>query len=217
MKNIFAVLLLSLLCSCASNQELTPVDTNSPETRSVSAVIPVYSQKILLTLPNANWKISFQNETKDSYRIEFSENPDTKNNDWQELVSLQGFKNMKHIPAEKLLGAFASNYQKSCPNDFKYKAMGPITISNHSGVKAIMGCSQNPKTSLDNGTSRKGELGYYYALHGEKDLYLIHKAYRGQSTEINRLLNDEFAEQFIADILPIKICKNAGHEAECIE
>lgn len=124
---------------------------------------------------------------------------------------------MTQISPRTLLEGLATQYQKSCPNDFKYKSMGPVNISAHQGTSAVVGCSQTPKTSSDNESNRKGELGYYFSIRGTSDLYLIHKAYRGQSTEINKLLNEEFAKKFIGDTLPIKICKNAGHGAECIE
>lgn len=217
MKNIFAIIFLTLLCSCASNQTLEPTNALPPKNKGVGIVIPLYSQKIFLNLPNANWKPTFKDQSEGTYRIEFGEKANAQQNDWQKLISIQGFKNMAQIPPQKLLDGLTTQFKKSCPNDFKYKDMGPVSISSYSGTTAIIGCSQNPKMPTDNGSNHKGELGYYFAIQGEKDLYLIHKAYRGQSTEINKLLNEEFAEQFIADILPIKICMKAGHEAECIE
>lgn len=138
---------------------------------------------------------------------------DGQKTDWTELVSVQGFKEFTALPPQKILDVLASQIQKSCPKDFNYQALGPLKISGNLGAKAIIGCSQY----LGESGPEKGEIGYYFAIKGEKDLYLIHKAYRGVPVEVGRLLDIKFADNFILDILPIKLCKRAGHKAECIE
>lgn len=219
MKSILATLCLFLLCSCAGNNKTTPAETTQKQEEGVGVIIPIYSQKVSLQLPNANWKPFSENKSDKMYRIEFSEKqPQMPNDDnWETLVSVQGFENMAHVPADKYLDAFADFFKKKCPNDFKYSPMGPVSISGHNAASAILGCLQMNKQPTQSVSNQKGELDYFFAIQGEKDLYLIHKAYRGKPSEVSQLLDKDFAKQFVADILPIKLCKSGGHEAECIE
>jgi len=214
MKQLTLILVVSfLLCGCVSTKKNERLDSVPVGTKNVSIVIPVYSQKISLNLPNSDWRPSFEDSQENTYRVEIKEMKEGQQTDWTELVSVQGFKEFTALTPQELLDFLADKTQKPCPKDYKYQALGPVKMSGYDGAKGVIGCSQY----LGENGPEKGEIGYYFAVKGEKDLYLIHKAYRGQSTEINKLLDEEFAKKFIADILPIKICKKAGHEAECIE
>ncbi|MDX9743434.1 MAG: hypothetical protein RBT59_06410 [Arcobacteraceae bacterium] len=185
----------------------------SLEENNVSVVVPVYSQVVSIKLPNISWKAVYEKNIQKSYRIEFIPK-DEDNGDWENLISIQGFKNMVsdarkyNLSNSQILKGYTARillgYSSICP---KEKFISEVIQETDNRVDMIMGCSVPPKISTNSKYVKeaKGELGYYIFMNGKQDLYLIHKAVRGSEEEIKNKLNKNTAKDFIAPIEPIQL------------
>ncbi|NKB62549.1 MAG: hypothetical protein GKR95_10665 [Gammaproteobacteria bacterium] len=186
---------------------------NGNDSKTVTVVTPIYDQKVSLHIPST-WKQGFEDLKADHYMIEFIPQNETIKK-WENMISVQGFKGIaaKSTP-EKFLNRLASRFQNLCGKNLVYLKGGSGQISGFASSAAIIGCSnveEDHSTGLKKG---QGELGMYYAIRGMNDLYLVHKAIRGDSANVS--LNGENVGDFITPILPIKLCKKGGPRTECL-
>ena len=210
MKVVSLLMLFALSVSAAENE---PVDAIPEDVKSATAVIPVYSQKISFNLPT-DWKVAFQDQRSGAFLIELIPRDEVLEN-WENLFTIQGFEKLadKTKPIDFLDG-LAVRLKESCGQYSVYEQLGHLTISKHKAFAAIMGCSN----SLDNNSAKKGksELGYYIAIQGQHDYYLVHKSVRGASFDKdNTPINPDNADDFIAEFMPIELCQSGGEEYEC--
>lgn len=209
MMSLFSGLIVALLLAgsvFAANQG--KANTMLTESGRVQAVIPIYSQKVALQLPDS-WKPVFSDQRPNFFIIEFA--PDSeKLESWENMLVVQGFENLAgRMPPKVFLDLMALNLAKACVDNVIHEKLGPAEIDGHQSYAAIMGCSKIPGQD-------KSEIGYFVAIQGEKDLYVVQRSIRSSAfPSHNPPLKGENADEFISALLPIKLCSKGGHEAEC--
>lgn len=213
MKVVSLLMLFSLAVSAA---EYESVDTISEDTRSVAAVIPIFSQKVSFHLPK-NWKAAFQGQRSGAFLVEFIPQDEVIEN-WENLFTIQGFEKLadKTKPIDFLDG-LALRLKESCGQHSIYEQLGHLTVSKHKAFAAIMGCSNSADAKNSLAKKGKSELGYYIAIQGQQDYYLIHKSIRGTSFDKDDMpITTSNADDFIEEFMPIELCQAGGEEYECI-
>jgi len=201
------ILLVSLLPSLAIAKEI----------KTTKAIIPIHSQKVSIQLPST-WKAAFQQKQKDSYLIEFiPKNESIKN--WNNIVSIQGFRGLSFLySAEQFLNKIAARFETVCGENTIYNKLGTANIDGYSTYNAILGCSKAPKPHATGINKNQSEIGYYYSIQGENDIYLIHKSIRGNSFNLDDSpLKKENIKEFLKIITPIELCKNEGSPTVCVK
>ena len=209
--------LLMLFAVTVSAAEFESVDAVPEDGKSAAAVIPVFSQKVSFNLP-ANWKAAFQDQRSGAFLIEFIPQDEVLEN-WQNLFTIQGFEKLadKTKPIGFLDG-LAQRLKESCGQYSVYEQLGHLTVSKHKAFAAIMGCSNSPDAKNSSAKKGKSELGYYIAIQGQHDYFLIHKSIRGESFDKdNAPINLDNADDFIEEFMPIELCQLGGEEYECIK
>lgn len=210
-----AVSLLMLFTLAVSAAEFESFDDIPEDVKSVTAVIPIYSQKISFKLPT-DWKTAFQDQRSGAFLIEFIPQDEILEN-WQKMFTIQGFEKRadKTKPIE-ILDGLALRLKESCGQYSVYEQLGHLTISKHKAFAAIMGCSKSLDAKNSSAKKGKSELGYYIAIQGQQDYYLIHKSIRGDSFDKGTMpINLDNADEFLAEFMPIQLCQLDGEKHEC--
>jgi len=209
------ICLLMMFALSVPAAEYEPIDAIPEDVKSVAAVIPIYSQKVSFNLPT-DWKAAFQDERSGAFLVEFIPKGEEIEK-WQNLFTIQGFEQLadKTKPIDFLDG-LAQRLKESCGQYSIYEQLGHLTVSKHKAFAAIMGCSNSIDANNNVAKKETSELGYYIAIQGEKDYYLIHKSIRGDSFDkANSPINIDNAEDFIAEFMPIELCQLGGEKYDC--
>ncbi len=209
-----AICLLMLFTLNVSAVEVETVD-DIPEGAKSAAVIPVYSQKVSFNLPT-DWKAAYQDQRSGAFLIEFIPQDEIIEN-WENLFTIQGFEKLadKTKPIDFLDG-LAQRLKESCGQYSVYEQLGHMTVSKYKAFAAIMGCANSPDPKNSSANKGKSELGYYIAIQGQQDYFLIHKSIRGDSFDKDKApINLNNADDFIAEFMPIEVCQSGGEEYEC--
>jgi len=161
------IIILSLLSAPAlADQEI----------KTVTSVVPIFSQKIEHKLPQ-DWKPAFENATEGHYILEFLPQNETLE-DWTEMFIVQGFKGISSKTSPKLfLKKMADINSRVCGDNAVFEYLEEEKISGFEAQKAISGCASLPKNSANDKIS---EISYFIAIKGAEDIYLLHKAKRGE-------------------------------------
>ncbi|GJM05225.1 MAG: hypothetical protein DHS20C09_12160 [marine bacterium B5-7] len=209
---VFSLLMFFTLAVSAGESEPVVIPK---DIKPIASVIPVFSQKVSFNLPG-DWKAAFQDQRSGAFLIEFIPQDETIEN-WENLFSIQGFEKLadKTKPIDFLDG-LTLRLKESCGEYSVYEQLGHFTVSNHKAFAAIMGCSNSVATKNSPAKKGKSELGYYIAIQGLHDYYLLHKSIRGASFKKGDMpINSGNADDFIAEFMPIELCRSGGEEYEC--
>lgn len=218
MKNRITLLLLAFLVGCAGSQnQLSKIDTIPDDIETVKVVMPVYSQKVAFNLPS-NWVAGSQNQQPGWYLIEFLPK-DESIKGWNNLLSVQGFENLAgKISGEAILDKIANGFKSICGEPFVYNKLGASKVDSYDAYSAIIGCAEFNESQPTGAQKGQSEMGYFYAIEGKADIYLINKSIRGNAFDAeNPILNENNSDEFLKKILPIEICQLSGAQAECLK
>jgi hypothetical protein len=215
MKKILALLLSIFLASCTTKNDLKQVDKIPDNIKTLRAVIPIFSQRISIQLPTT-WKPAHEDQNSSSYLIEFIPKNESIEA-WQNLVSVQGFKNLSfNANPEEFIDRISDGFKRDCEKDVVYTKLGASKIDGYPSYSAILGCANSKKSEINGLQKGKSEIGYFLAIKGESDLYVIYKSIRGDAFDAKKPpINSQNIGNFIVEIKPIELCKKGGHPAEC--
>lgn len=208
MKVLLSILAIAFSLNLAAADNLQRVDAVPDDVESMKVVIQIYSQKVAFNMPTS-WAPSFRDNKPDTFTIRFT--PKDENIDsWTNKFTVQGFKNRSgKLPPEKFLTDVATWFKSVCEKNIVYESLGASTIDGHNAFSAIIGC---PKLSNEDSS----EVGYYVAIQGKNDLYVIRKFVRSAAFEPGESpIERSNADNFISSFMPIELCKKGGHPAEC--
>ena len=214
MKTACLVLFISLFNSvvAAEVEQKKPI----PEDLAyITAVIPVFSQKVSISLPT-NWKAVYEDQQQGSYIIEFIPKEENIDN-WKNLFTVQGFENIadKTTPID-FLNSIAFRLKQVCGDYASFEKLGPMNITGHNAFAVVMGCSRMPVTNETSGENYQSELGYYLSIQGKQDYYLVHKLVRGDVFDPKDApINKDNAAAFLSEFMPIELCQGGGEDYEC--
>lgn len=175
-------------------------------------VLPVFGQQLGFTLP-PGWKQAHHEERAGMFTAEFVPEQEALTQ-WSALFCVQGFKDMaQSVSPERFLDAMAETYKSSCEGEVVYQKLGETQIDGHGGFHAILGCTTmpnvhgvtqfNPKAYASN---PQGEIGYYTAVSGDNDLYLLHKSIRGAVFTLDKPpLQADNSGEFMSALVPFSL------------
>ena len=194
---VVAVCLLALSAG-AGEQAPQPVTTSTP----------LFSQVVVFTLP-AGWKSAHKSESPNGYLMEFvPQEQDIKA--WKDLITLQAYRDLARRPEaspKNFLGMVASRMEKACPGNGVSQSLGDAKVDGFEAHVAILGCAS---------IGGKSEVAVYLAIRGSHDLYMIHRAWRGEPFERAKPpLDATAARQAIAALQPVKVCERSEPQAQC--
>lgn len=209
------LLLLSCFFNVVSAAEFEPLDVIPEDVKSITAVVPIFSQKVAFNLPTT-WKAVFEDQQAGSYIIEFIPQVETIDN-WNNLFTVQGFENLANqtTPID-FLNTMAFHFKEACGDYAFFEKLGLMDITGHQAFAVIMGCSNMPDANGNISEGGQSELGYYIAIKGKQDYYLVQKLLRGEIFNPDEPpVNKANAANFISDFMPIEICQAGGEAYEC--
>lgn len=171
-------------------------------------VLPIFSQKIAFKMPAA-WKEARKEQKDGVYVVEYVPGKQDKGS-WTRMLSVQGFENLSgKITAAAFLNKLQANFQSSCGTDLVAEPLGETVIDGYKAFSVILGCGKMPGKDWS-------EVGFYAAIQGEKDIYLVSKSARLATFEHKQSpLTKATTSSFIANILPIEVCKAGGRPGQC--
>lgn len=213
-KKLLTISLITL-SGISNANTLNKPDSIPNKIDSLKVVIPIYEQKVSFHLPKT-WKAAFKDQKPGMFMIEFTpKNEEIKS--WKNLLSIQGFKGLSSkLTSSQFLDILASNFKRVCGENTIYNKLDPMKIDGYVSSTAILGCSNMPDSHPTGLSKGQSEIGYYYSIQGEKDIYLIHRSIRGESFSINNSpLHKKNILASIKPMMPIELCKKDGHQAEC--
>jgi len=197
MRAVLAGLLL-LSATALGAQPPQPVVTSTP----------LFSQVLVFTLP-AGWKLAHQSGSPNSYLMEFTPQ-DQEIRAWNDLVTLQAYRDLAHKPEaspKNFLGMVASRMEKACPGKAVVQSLGDTRVDGFAAHSSILGCAD---------LGGRSELAVYLAIRGSHDLYLIHRAFRGQPFDRAKPPLDAVrARQALASLAPVKLCELDEPQEHC--
>lgn len=206
-----SVLLFVLSCfavSLANAADSKKAEKQVAPAKFTRVVLPVYSQKVAFKMP-ASWKQVLKEDKNGVFTVEYIPGKQDKKT-WTRMLSVQGFKDLSgKVNAVTFINKLQANFQNTCGKDLVAEPLGATVIDGYKAFSAILGCSKMPAGDWS-------EVGFYAAIQGEKDLYLFRKSARLASFEHKKSpLTKATTSRFIANILPIEVCKAGGRPGQC--
>jgi hypothetical protein len=126
---------------------------------------------------------------------------------WTEMFTLQGFKGIAEKADPKaILAAVVKSNMQVCGKDVVFSLVDHPPVSGFPAQGAIIGCSKVPRDMSIGLKKGMGEVAYYVAVKGKKDIYLFHKAVRTKEFNVESSpITQENAQAFISDFMPIEL------------
>ncbi len=174
--------------------------------------LSIFSQKLSFFLPD-DWKLAYTQIEDGMYSAEFLPQVEGLNN-WSSMVCIQGFEGMAaNIKPEDFLDTMVDTYRDNCSGEVIYERVDNEFINGHQTASAIIGCTRMPNSHLNgleidfyNEPQRLSEIGFYTAISGEEDLYLIHKSLRGaEFNAINTWVEKKNYHEFMSAVSPFNL------------
>jgi len=202
----------------AAPQDWRRIDTIPANVKSVTTSTPIFSQVVVFGLPNG-WKPAHENATQTSYIMEFVPKDQTVQA-WGDMITVQGFRNLAQNPKATPVGflsVLAGRMKQTCGEQFVFQSLGDRKVDSFDAHAAILGCASMP-TPAFGAKAGQGEIGLYIAIKGTNDLYLVHRAMRGDAFDKNSPpIAPANAEGILRSLQPIKICERSEPQTQCWE
>ena len=202
----------SVLLSCHFSMGAYASETTESSIDKSPMQLSIFSQKLSFFLPN-DWKLAYTQREDGMFSAEFLPQVEGLNN-WSSMVCIQGFEGMAvNIKPDDFLDTMVATYRDNCSGEVIYERVDNEFINGHQTASAIIGCTRMPNTHL-NGLEidfykepqRLSEIGFYTAISGEKDLYLIHKSLRGNEfNTISTLVEKKNYREFMSAVSPFNL------------
>lgn len=217
MNRALLTLFLSLFTTSVLGQDQTDPESDLSEVAAVTAIIPIFSQRIAFQLP-VDWHPVFQDGNARFYIIEFTPR-DQSIEDWREMITVQGFKGYAgQETASQVLDTIVNQIQLACPDTLIDKRLGATEIDGHQAQVALMGCGEMPTDMPTGLKAGQSEVAYYLSITGRQDHYVFQKATRGEALGSSDLPDtQQDANHLISRFEPIQICKNEGRPVDCLK
>jgi hypothetical protein len=150
------------------------------QAKRVTLMVQIYHQAVALELPTG-WDVKPAFQAKrpgGSYIIEFLPRGQVLAT-WREMLTAQGFQGQAAIAPAAFLEQLAGHIRQVCGEQAFFarwiEAPGP---DRHTAL-AIIGCARLPADHPTGIRKGEGEFGLYLAVRGIRDLYVVHRSWRG--------------------------------------
>jgi len=204
---LFLLILLSLI----------PLNAFAKEVKAIKSSTKIFSQKIEFNLPEG-WKPVFENADQATYMLEFVPAEQTKEK-WNQMFTVQGFKGLaQKMSPRDFLGLMSKVYKGICPNQAIFELVEKNSLIQYETQGALLGCAAMNKDHPSGLKAGMGEVAYFIAVKGTYDMYLFHKAVRGNKFPIGAApLNKGNANDFMSNFMPIRLCNGKSQPTECLK
>lgn len=196
---------------CVNAEYPTPPGPSSKPAaeKGEAATVPIFSQTLAFTLP-AGWKLGFENVGESIHVVEYVPEGQTVEN-WREMITLQGFRDVDRNPPltpKGFLGLKVLDHRKVCGERVVAISIGDLRVDGHDAHAAIIGCGSVPADRPYGLKKGQGEVAYFIAIRGRKDMYLIHRAMRGPEFDPRSPpITPANGPQLMGELEPIKLCE----------
>lgn len=212
----FAVLAVaSMFYTLASAEDKPPLPKEVDELRqqgySVKNITAIFSQLVMFSFPRG-FVPAFE-DTKGGHYIQEAVLEGENVNKWSQMITVTGAKGLAsnpNITPQIFAAGMAGGFKRTCPQSFKAIGLGDIKIDNHAGFVAILSC----------GTANPNPVGESYSesmllivIRGERDLYTIQWAERGEGSNAPIKLDNAKWVDRLNKLTPIKLCPVVPGEA----
>jgi len=180
------------------------------------AITPVFSQGLRYGVP-AGWVPAFRQVQGNIYLLEYIPEGEVIES-WSQMLTLQGVKmgSWSATPA-KILDSMRDTLQRICPKTIIHERLGTISIQGFEAVEALHGCGKFTSDQPSGAKRGQGEVAYVLAIQGRNDIYLIQKAMRVDAFKPKKSpLTAKNLQDFVADLLPVSLCKVQQEGDECV-
>ncbi|MCE9685580.1 hypothetical protein LZP73_05040 [Shewanella sp. AS16] len=199
------VMALGLYCCLSYSPVLAEVPADQPGQPALTG----FSQKLGFNLPQG-WKRASNETQVNMIQAEFVPQEQTLGS-WSSMICVQSFKGLAaEVTAEQFLDRLAISYRDVCRGELVYQKLGETQVDGHPGFQAIMGCTelvlQSDAKLQPAPAEPRGEIGYYAAILGQVDLYLLHKSDRREVFNLRQVpLAATNYRDFVATIQPLSL------------
>ena len=223
MKKLLVLMLICLLCSCATaNKDASQAVTNEQKTESlrsklsgdsiesmwgklsgdsVGADIQIFSQVVVFQLPRP-FVPAYRNQKQGTFIIEFVPAGESVEK-WSKMLTLIGYQDLAAFEAG-IPGVFsrsmAGKFRSLCPDTFSSLELGKTKIDGYEAMATVMGCGESAMTKGLN-----SEIALMITIKGEKDLYSIQWAERGQVSNRPLPIDERVWRAKLEKMKPIKL------------
>ena len=215
-------LLVSTLCAALLSaptvygETFNPIPASSINTPMATTMVPIFSQKLSFQLPTS-WHGAYEKNNANMHMIEFI--PTSEDiNQWENMVSLQGFKGLaKRINSKQFLDSMFASFKSACADHIIYQQLPESLVSGYDSTSAILGCANVPGGLLPSKDEPFGEIGYFLSIQGKEDIYLLHKSIRTEPFATGKApLSKANAKTYFETLLPIELCDSSGEAWQCL-
>ncbi len=177
--------------------------------------VPIFSQVVVFSVPN-EWKPAHESKGVGHYLLEHIPLEQTVQN-WRDMITVQGFEGLASRPNANprgLLNLLASQIKSKCTDHFIGRSLGDGKLDGADVSIALIGCGKLPEDQPGGLKAGESELALYVALKGLKDMYVIHKSFRGKPISADAIPREQ-AQLLLLTLQPIKLCERSEPRNEC--
>jgi hypothetical protein len=202
------------LCGEGINDERCQPALASTE-QSAYTVSPVFSQSLRYGVPEG-WVSAFRQVRGNLYVLEYIPEGEAIES-WSQMLTLQGVKMASwSATPDTILDSMRETLQRICPKTVIHERLGTIDIQGFEAIEALHGCGKFTDDQPSGARRGQGEVAYVLAIQGRNDIYLIQKAMRVDAFKPKKSpLTAANVQDFVADVLPVSLCKLRGESSEC--
>jgi hypothetical protein len=186
----------------------------SDPTRPGIAVIPMFGDGVVFNLP-PGWVKMYQQRNESVAIVEFLPEGQTLEL-WREMITVQAVRNPPaQVTPKSFMELMAGRIRESCGAPTVAIPLEDLKIDGSPAFSAIMGCGALPRPTAG-AQAGQGEVAYYLAVRGGKDMLIFQRAVRGPGFERSKSPISAANAGALRDaFLPIRICSLADPAADC--
>ena len=100
-------------------------------------------------------------------------------------------------------------HRKSCGESLVKISIGDLRVDGHDAHAAIIGCGSVAADRPSGLKKGQGEVAYFIAIRGRKDMYLVHRAVRGPEFDPRSPpITPANGLRLMRELEPIKLCEH---------
>jgi len=177
--------------------------------------VPIFSQVVVFSVPQG-WKPAHESKGAGHYLLEHIP-PDQTVQNWRDMITVQGFQGLANRPNANprgLLNLLASHIKSKCADHFIGRSVSDGKLDGADVSIALIGCGKLQQDQPGGLKAGESEVALYVALKGSKDMYVIHKSFRGSPTSGDAFPVEQ-AQLLLITLQPIKLCEPTEPRSEC--
>jgi len=188
--------------------------TPDPSKPSVT-VVTMFGDAVLFGIP-AGWQKVHQQRNENAAIIEFVPQ-DQSAQSWREMITVQAFRAPpKEVTPKAFMELMVGRIQDSCGAQTVAIPVADLRVDGQPAFSAIIGCASLAKPTAG-AQAGQGEVAYYVAVRGAKDMLLFQRAVRGAGFDKSKPpITPASGPKLFESLQPIKLCNPSNPPSACI-